>query len=454
MTREATTFKARDAVFYHIYPLGFCGAPLHNDYQSPMQERLLKIIDWIPHMQSLGVNALYLGPLFESESHGYDTVSYYHVDRRLGNNDTLKRVVAELHQAGIHVILDGVFNHTSRHFFAFQDIMRRGGESQYRDYYHLDWQGRSPYGDGFTYRCWDGHYNLPNLNLSNPAVKRHLLEAVAYWIEEFDIDGLRLDAADVLDFDFMAELGRASREQRPGFWLMGEVVHGDYRRWTAPGLLDGVTNYECFKGIWSSHNDRNYFEIAYALGRQFTDPGIYCDMELYNFMDNHDVDRFGSLIKKREHIFPSLILLFTMPGVPSLYYGSEWGIQGRKGGPGDKDLRPALELEAMYRDYPDDIRDTISRLAALRSDSPALRYGNFRNVLVQNEYYVYLREYQGRQVLVCLNLRDEPVRVKLEGIEGQWNDLLEPGTTLWAQSGLEVEIPGCWGRVISRKSKV
>ena len=308
---------ARNAVFYHIYPLGFCGAPAANQRDQPAQDRLGAIEDWIGQMRLLGANALYLGPLFESSSHGYDTSDYFQVDRRLGSNAGLARLVAALHEQGIRVVLDGVFHHVGRDFWAFRDVQTHGRESAYCDWFAgLRFEGRSPYGDPFVYDGWNGHYNLVKLNLHNPAVRQHLFQAVQFWIEEFAIDGLRLDAADCLDQGFLAELAGWCRRLRPDFWLLGEVIHGDYRGWAGPELLNSVTNYECYKGLHSSHNERNYFEIAYSLNRQFGPDGIYRELPLYAFADNHDVDRVVSVLGSPAHLYPLHCLLFTMPGCP------------------------------------------------------------------------------------------------------------------------------------------
>ena len=269
--------------------------------------------------------------LFESTSHGYDTVDYFQVDRRLGDRDALRRLVADLHAAGIRVILDAVFNHVGRDFWAFADLRDKLSASDYGAWFEgLSFDGGSPYGDPFIYEGWNGHLNLVKLNLRLPAVKAHLFQAAEMWIREFDIDGLRLDAAECMDLEFLQGLRNFCRGIRPDFWLMGEVVLGDYRRWVNERTLDSVTNYECYKGLWSSLVDTNYFEIAYALNRQFGRDGIYRGLPLYNFVDNHDVDRVASRLNKAEHLYPLYCLLFTMPGIPSIYYGSEWGISGRE----------------------------------------------------------------------------------------------------------------------------
>lgn len=287
----------QDAVFYHLFPLGCFGAPERNSFDGPAANRLSDLMPWIDYLEELGVNALLLGPVFESSAHGYDIADYFRVDRRLGNGATLAAVSRELHRRGIRLVLDAVFHHTGRDFWAFRDVREKGRASAYCDWYHLDFTRRSPYGDPFHYKGWAGNYDLVKLNLNNPAVRDHLLKAVSWWIERFEIDGLRLDAADALDLDFQRELAAHCRAIRPDFWLMGEVVHGDYSRWANPEGLSSTTNYETYKGLWSSHNDRNYFEIAYTLNRQFGPEGIYRGLALYSFADNHDVSRVASILR-------------------------------------------------------------------------------------------------------------------------------------------------------------
>ena len=320
-----------DAVFYHIYPIGLLDAPLTNDVNAAVVSRLPGLSHWIPHLRDLGCNALYLGPLFESGTHGYDTIDYRKVDRRLGTNEDLEALVSDLHQNGIRVILDGVFNHVSWEFPQFLDLRERGEASPYRDWFHnIQFGKQSPRGDAFTYEAWAGNFELVKLNLQNPEVRDYLFTTVRGWFAEFEIDGLRLDAADVIDKDFLRDLAATCRAANPDCWIIGEIVHGDYRDWANPEMLDSATNYECFKGLYSSLNDRNFFEIAHSLTRQFGPEGIYRDLLLYSFADNHDVDRVASLLRDDRDLFPLYALLFTIPGTPSLYYGSEWGYRGKK----------------------------------------------------------------------------------------------------------------------------
>ncbi|MEO1255282.1 MAG: alpha-amylase family glycosyl hydrolase [Bacteroidota bacterium] len=167
---------------------------------------------------------------------------------------------------------------------------------------------------------------------------------------------MRLDAADAISFDFFPLLKAHCRNQKSDFWLMGEVVHGDYYRWANDEMLDSTTNYEAYKGLYSSHLDCNLFEIAYSLNRQFSEDGIYKDLTLYNFVDNHDVNRLASNLKNPAHLYTIYGLLFTMPGIPSLYYGSEWGIAGKRTDQSDHMLRPTLSLDKVDAPEPDLIR--------------------------------------------------------------------------------------------------
>ena len=443
-----------DAVFYHIYPLGFCGAPARNDFSSPPQPRLEQIEAWLDHIQVMGANALYLGPLFESSGHGYDTADYYWVDRRLGANETLVHLSQAIHQRGMHLILDGVFNHVGRHFWALRDLQTNLTGSVYKDWFHgLRFNGSSPYNDPFTYEGWNGHYDLVKLNLGNAHVREHLFGAIETWVREFDIDGLRLDAADCLDLDFLSALSGFCRSLKPDFWLMGEIIHGDYRRWANPAMLDSVTNYECYKGLYSSHVDKNYFEIAYAMNRQSGPKGLYRDLHLYNFCDNHDVDRVASNLTNQEHLYPLHILLFCMPGVPSIYYGSEWGIEGKKNNGSDAALRPRLDLQEMNADGAHkDLPKTISRLTDVRRQSIALRHGDYTQILVAHQQFAYLRQAGDDKVVVAVNAESKPVTVQLRLPDGcglAMIDLLNGSERFESQAGtFSITIPACWGRVL------
>jgi cyclomaltodextrinase / maltogenic alpha-amylase / neopullulanase len=406
---------AYDAVFYHLFPLGCFGAPERNPLAGTPVDRISGLRRWLDHFDRLGVNTLMLGPIFESSTHGYDTADLFRIDRRLGDADAFATVARELHQRGIRLVLDGVFNHTGPDCPAFRDVLARGAASEFRDWYHLDFTRPSPRGDPFHYDSWRGHLSLPRLNLRNRTVRDYLFAAVSSWIERFDIDGLRLDAADSLDFDFQRELAAHCKALKPDLWLMGEVVHGDYRRWACPVGLHSTTNYEAYKGLWSSLNDRNYFEIAWTLKREFGADGIYRSIPLYNFVDNHDVSRAASILKERAHLYPLYALLMTMPGVPSIYYGSEWGVAGCKIRGTDAPLRPALDpIDAARTSPHPELCLVIAKLIAMRRRHQALRRGDYLELHVAHEQFAFMRREATESIVVTLNASPHAREITLQ----------------------------------------
>ena len=396
------------AVFYHIYPLGMTGAEKQNDYGEP-KHRLNELIPWISHIKKIGCNAIYIGPLFESVGHGYETTDYKKLDSRLGTNEDLKNYVAECHKQGVKVIFDGVFNHTGRDFFAFQDIKKNRENSPYRDWYcNVNFYGNNEYNDGFSYENWGGYNLLVKLNQHNPAVKEYICDVIRFWVKEFDVDGIRLDAADVLDFQYMQALRQVANEVKPEFWLMGEVIHGDYTRWVNEGTLHSVTNYHLHKALYSGHNDHNYFEIAHTVKRLYEMGGNRPEgLKLYNFVDNHDVERIYTKLSNKKHYVPTHILMYTLPGVPSIYYGSEFGIEGKKERSSDDSLRPALNYE-QYKDAAETNECTklIAALGKIRQNTEALSYGDYKELLLTNCQYAFSRNYNGKSVIVTVNNAD------------------------------------------------
>ncbi len=404
------------SIFYHIYPLGFCGAPEYNDGNKAY--RLDKIKEWIPHLKELNINAIYFGPLFESTKHGYDTKDYYKVDCRLGDNDSFKKICEELHKNGIKIVLDGVFNHVGRDFWAFKDVQQKRNNSEYCNWFqNLNFGGNSPMGDPFWYEGWSGHYDLVKLNLQNPKVVEHLLGAVGMWIDEFGIDGLRLDAADCVDLGFFHQLKDFCKSKKSDFWLMGEIIHGDYNRWANKDTLDSVTNYECYKGIFSSHNDHNYFEIAHSLQRQFQQGGIYQNLCLYSFLDNHDVNRIASNIRDKNHLKNAYTVMYCMPGTPSIYYGSEWAVEGSRSNNCDTALRPELNL-GKIANANEELNSYLKKLGKIRNSLEALQFGNFKNEYIRNEQLVFSRSHNNQFVYIALNLNQNKHNVEFNTVGG------------------------------------
>ena len=387
--------KQETDVFYQIYPLGACGAPFEND--GHLQSRILKVKEWIPHLKKLGIDTLVFNPVFQSKTHGYDTSDYKTIDVRLGTNEDFKAICSELNSNGISVCLDAVFNHVGRDFFAFQDVLEKKWDSQYKDWFYIDFNNNSNFDDGFSYQCWEGNDILVKLNLQNEDVIQYLFSVVDYWIQEFNISGLRLDVAYCLDQNF---LRRLHQHVSDNFFLYGETLHGDYNQWVNQDMLNSCTNYECYKGIYSSFNSANFYEILYSLNRQFgKDPWcLYTGKHLFNFLDNHDVVRIASILDDKNHIPLAYGLLFTMPGIPCIYYGSEWGITGEKNW-NDTELRPEIKQYIW-----NDLTDWVHTLIDLKHKYSALNYGEYTQIGINNTCCIFQRENQEECLWICINM--------------------------------------------------
>lgn len=412
---------ADESVFYQIYPLGMCGAPHEND--GRLEHRIRRVLDFIPHLQKLGVNAVLINPLFESDAHGYDTRDYRKVDVRLGTNEDLKEVCDALHKAGMKVIFDGVFNHVGRGFFGFRDVQEKKWDSEYKNWFNISFDGNDAYNDGFWYEGWEGHYELVKLNLRNEATVQYLLDTVKFWTEEFGIDGLRLDVAYCLDKDFLRRLKGFCSGLKSDFFLVGEILGGDYRTVCGDGLCDSATNYECYKGLYSSFNSMNMFEIIHSLIRQFgSDPWtLYRGYHLFTFVDNHDVTRVASILQNPAHLPLIYALAFGMPGIPCIYYGSEWGIRGDKKD-GDWELRPETAAPEW-----NELTDWISKLTAAKKGSEALNYGDFRSVLLTNRQCIFERKSEHERVLVAINADGNGFHADFDAGCGRAVDLITGG---------------------------
>ena len=407
-----------ETVFYQIYPLGFCGAPLEND--GAAVNRIQKVKEWIPHLKKLGVGAVYFCPVFDSDRHGYDTRDFRKIDCRLGSNEEFQEVCGALHQEGIRVVLDGVFNHVGRGFWAFQDVLKNREASPYKDWFCINFGGNSSYNDGLWYEGWEGNYDLVKLNLKNDEVVNHILESVRFWVEAFDIDGLRLDVAYLLDHDFVRRLRSFCDGLKKDFFLVGEILHGDYKTLVNDQMLHSCTNYECYKGLYSSFNSMNLFEINHSLMRQFGPENwtLYKGLHLMTFVDNHDVTRIASILTNEKHLPLIYAMAFGMPGIPCIYYGSEWGAKGNKSD-GDPALRPCFE-----KPEENELTEYIGKLAEAKKGSKALNYGAFRSVVLTNKQCIFERKTDGERVLVAINADSEPYTAHFDAGCGMAVDLI------------------------------
>lgn len=435
------------AVFYHIYPLGLCGCSKENTGIAEAHFDQLK--QWAKHACDMGFTAIYIGPLFESVGHGYETTDYKKVDIRLGTNEDFRDFVDYCHGMGVKVVVDGVFNHVGRRFFAFEDLQKNREGSPYRDWFcNVNFGANNEYNDGFSYENWGGYNLLVKLNQRNPEVMQYLFDVIRFWIDTFDIDGIRLDAADVLDFDFMKRMRYETSRMKEDFWLMGEVIHGDYSRWVNDETLHCVTNYELHKGLYSGHNDHNYFEIAHTI-RRLND--ICRGRRLYTFADNHDVERIYTKLNQKEHLKLVTLLVYTLYGIPSVYYGSEFGIEGNKEQGSDWNLRPYLDLSDFAdAEKTNPVTALCARLGAMKKEYPELTYGEYKELHLTNRQFAYGRALDGNCIVTALNCDDAPADIEF-GVpaDGNVTDLLGCSENVRYENGrISVTLPANTGTVL------
>ncbi len=424
---------AFENVFYQIYTLGFCGAPFEND--GILEHRILKVLDYISHLKRLGVKCVLFNPVFESDTHGYNTRDYRSLDVRLGTNEDFKRVCDALHAEGIKIVLDGVFNHCGRGFFGFKDVCEKKWESEYKDWFYINFDGNDAWNDGLWYEGWEGNYDLVKFNLANYHVADYLIDSVRMWVNEFGIDGLRLDVAYCINPDFLKRLRWETSQMKEDFFLMGEMIHGDYNRLVNDEMCHSATNYECYKGMYSAFNSMNLFEIVHSLLRQFGPEQwtLYKGKHLLSFVDNHDVTRIASILNNPAHLKLVYGMLMGMPGIPTIYYGSEWGIRGNKSD-GDPALRPAV-------DHPEwnELTDAVAMMVNARQNSKALNYGDFKSLVLTNRQCVFERNCDDSRVMVAINADENPYTAHFDARAGRARDLIT-GAEIDFGGGLD--IPG------------
>lgn len=436
-------------IVYQIYTINQCRGVFVNDFVQ--QHNIYEIEKAIPHLVDMGIDCVYFAPIFLSMTHGYDTIDYYKIDNRIGTNDEFRELISKLHENGIRVIVDGVFNHVGREFFAFKELKRDGRNSKYANWFSgVNFEKNSPMNDGFDYDNWAGYYELVKLNLKNEEVKNYLFEAVKYWIDWLGIDGIRLDAANVLDMEFMEQLRIMTDSLKSDFWLMGEIVAGDYNRLANEKMLHSVTNYELFKALHSSHNDKNLFELAYCLDREFdSNKGLYKNLSLYNFVDNHDQSRINTLLDKPEYLYTIHILLFTVNGVPSIYYGSEYGLKGVHGINNDNLIRPYIDYNNIVP-IEKDLLKVIKKLIRIRKENKCLVYGDYKKLLVSHKLlFAFERVCGNERVVVIVNTDSvsQTVSRKELGLSGEYYDVLNDERV----TGDSIAIYSNFGRILVKK---
>ncbi|MBB2921802.1 alpha-amylase family protein [Cellulomonas cellasea] len=321
------------AIWWHVYPLGFTGAPIRTSHDA--RPRLEHVRAWLDHALELGASGLLLGPVFASETHGYDSVDQYRIDPRLGDLADFDRLVAACKERGLRVALDGVFNHVGAGHPWVRRALAEGPDGEYARFFRIDWSDpRSPRPADF-----EGHSSLVALDHANPAVADHVTDVMSTWLDR-GVDGWRLDAAYAVPAEFWAAVLPRVRSRHPDAWFLGEVIHGDYAAYAAASGIDSITQYELWKAIWSSLVDRNLFELDWALARHVE---LGRGQLPATFVGNHDVTRIATTVGPEGAVL-ALVVLMTVSGVPSVYYGDEQAFTGTKEERvgGDDAVRPTM----------------------------------------------------------------------------------------------------------------
>jgi len=427
-------FWVQDAVFYQIFPDRFANGDTRNDprdlkpWGSPPTQHgfqggdLRGIINRLDYLMDLGVNALYLNPIFLSTStHRYNTLDYYQIDPRLGSMADFRALLDAAHDNDLRVVLDGVFNHSGRGFFAFNDLLENQENSVYRDWYHVKRFPVDAYtpGDADSYLGWWGLKSLPKFNTADPDVRKYLLRVARYWIEQ-GIDGWRLDVPNEIDDDrFWAEFRETVKSANPEAYLMGEIWTAD-PRWVGDTHFDGLMHYPLRETLFEFLNG------SFMTTAQFADKvegylKLYPRQNVYAMylpLGSHDTERVLTVLKDLRKVRLAFAFQFAYPGSPAIYYGDEIGMQGGK----DPDCRRAFPSDPAA--WNNDLRQWVQLLATLRRRLTPLRRGEYRRLFLEDKrrVYAFARSLGREHVLVALN--GGPVRRNLQIPVGDldWED--------------------------------
>ena len=457
----------KDSIFYQIFPDRFAKSdrlsksgrlqawdapPTPYGYKGG---DLLGVVEHLDYLQDLGITAIYLNPIFQSASnHRYHTHDYYHVDPLLGGNRAFHTLLDESHRRGIRIVLDGVFNHASRGFFQFNDILENGPDSPYLDWFHIQGYPLNAYWGKPNYRCWAGLAALPKFNTGNPQVRNFIFDVARYWIEQ-GIDGWRLDVPFEIDDDsFWQEFRQVVRRANPEAYLVGEISR-EAQRWLLGDQFDAVMNYQFTQaclGFFAGDRINRSLEAGMmglppsrVLDAQAFAARAQALLDLYpreaalaqfNLLDSHDMPRFLTLAGGDQAAL-RLATLFQMtyPGAPCVYYGDEIGLQGGR----DPDNRRAMPWGASPSLWDGDLRMFFRDCIALRKAHPVLRRGDFIPIYAEGQVIVYERKLGAETLIVALNNSEErfallPILGEHRLLENGWQALssdqasLKPGS--------------------------
>ncbi|MBF8256878.1 MAG: alpha amylase catalytic region [Anaerolineales bacterium] len=408
----------QDAVFYQIFPDRFANGDPANDppavqpWGSPptitgfQGGDLRGIVEHFDYLTDLGVTALYLNPIFAAGSnHRYNTSDYHAIDDRLGTLGDFTRLIEQAHARGLRVVLDGVFNHTGRAFFAFRDLLDHGEASAYRDWYHPRQFPLDSFGDGPAerYLAWWNFRSLPKLNTAHAPVRKYLLETARLWIER-GADGWRLDVPNEIDDDsFWAEFRHTVKQANPDAYLLGEIWTVD-PRWVGPRTFDGLMNYPLRKSLLDLVVDGSLTPSAFRLGLE-GQIGAYPEANVlaqYNLLGSHDTERVATLAHQDARRLRLLSCLqFLLPGAPGIYYGDEIGLTGGK----DPASRGAFPWDPAAWDT--SRRDLLRRLIQLRKTRPEIRRGRLEFLVA------FARRWEDQTAVCVVSLSEATQEVRL-----------------------------------------
>ncbi len=361
-----------------------------------MTHRLGRIAGWLDYALELGASGIALGPVFASATHGYDTLDFFRVDPRLGDGADLAALVDAAHGRGLRVLLDGVFNHVGR------------GYAAPRSWFRFDEDGEPA--------TFEGHPGLLALNHDEPAVADHVIDVMCHWLAA-GADGWRLDAAYAVPPAFWTRVLPRVRERFPDAYVVGEVIHGDYAAVVRDSGMDAVTQYELWKATWSGINDGNFFELAHALERH---DGMLDSFVPLTFVGNHDVTRIASTLADERHLPHALVVLFTVAGTPSVYYGDEQAFRGvkeeRVGG--DDAIRPEFPEAgpAALSPLGEDTHRLHQELIGLRRRHPWLHRARTATLHLTNTALVLECAADGGRLVITLNLDDAALGHEVPGV--------------------------------------
>lgn len=387
------------AIWWHVYPLGFTGAPIRpsSDAERTLTHRLSRLENWLDYVIELGCNGLLLGPVFESDTHGYDTTDFFRIDPRLGDDADFDHLVAECARRGIRVVLDGVFNHVGRNHPAFIDAMAGGAE---RELFVLDPATGEP-------AVFEGHGSLVELDHTSPAVVDLVVDVMLHWLRR-GVSGWRLDAAYAVPPEFWAEVLPRVRSEFPEAWFFGEVIHGDTAAIVRASGLDSLTQYELWKAIWSSLSDRNFYELDWCLQRHNELLDTFVPQ---TFVGNHDVNRIATTLDAPRAALAHVVL-FTVAGIPSVYHGDEQAFHGTKTQRvgGDDEVRPPFpDTPAELSPVGQWAHRLHQDLISLRRRHPWLTTARTTAVELTNTTYSYdVVGSGGERITVALTLEGTP----------------------------------------------